>query len=133
VELHARIRRAVMVDGLSRREAATFWRSSEHDHEDASVFGSARLPAARTASFEEAGPANGVDRRPPRSGSRRAQEAASQAAPHHLERDPLREAREARLRAELERRFESGGAVEAALRGLVCGFRWIVNTDSGGS
>jgi hypothetical protein len=45
--------------------------------------------------------------------------AASHVAPHHVERDLLREARETQLRAELERRFESGGAVEAALRGLV--------------
>ena len=44
VELYARIRRAVMVDGLSRREAV--WRSSEYEFEDASIFGSARLPAA---------------------------------------------------------------------------------------
>jgi hypothetical protein len=45
--------------------------------------------------------------------------AAPQVTPQHVERDLLREAREAQLRAELERRFESGGVVEAALRGLV--------------
>lgn len=39
--------------------------------------------------------------------------------PHHAERDLLREAREAQLRARLEGRFETGGAVEAALRALV--------------
>jgi pimeloyl-ACP methyl ester carboxylesterase len=37
----------------------------------------------------------------------------------HVERDLVREAREAESRAELERRFEVGGPAEAALRGLV--------------
>jgi hypothetical protein len=42
-----------------------------------------------------------------------------QAAPHHAERDLIREAREAQLRAELGQRFETGGLEEAALRALV--------------
>jgi pimeloyl-ACP methyl ester carboxylesterase len=39
--------------------------------------------------------------------------------PHHVERDMVREAREAQLRAELDRRFEVGGLEEAVLRALV--------------
>ena len=41
--------------------------------------------------------------------------------PHRaaIERDLVREAHEARLRAELERRFEVGGLEEAALRALI--------------
>jgi Protein of unknown function (DUF3141) len=42
-----------------------------------------------------------------------------EAAPRRVERDLLREANVARLRAELERRFESGGVEEAALRALI--------------
>jgi hypothetical protein len=42
-----------------------------------------------------------------------------QATSHHPERDLVREASEARLRAELEHHFEVGGPEEAALRALV--------------
>ena len=39
VELYAKIRHAVMIDGLSRREAAKrFGGSPQYDHEDAEVF-----------------------------------------------------------------------------------------------
>ena len=38
------IRRAVIVNGLSRREAV--WRSTEYDFKDGFIFGSAWLPAA---------------------------------------------------------------------------------------
>jgi pimeloyl-ACP methyl ester carboxylesterase len=37
----------------------------------------------------------------------------------HMERDLVREADEARMRSELEGRFEAGGPVEAAFRGLI--------------
>jgi hypothetical protein len=47
VELYARIKRAVMVDGLSRLEAMKqFCVHRTHDREDASLFGAARLSAA---------------------------------------------------------------------------------------
>ena len=63
VELYARI--TTRGDG-GRAEppggGEAVWRSSEHDHEDASVFGSAGLSAARTAGIEEAWSAHGVDR-----------------------------------------------------------------------
>ena len=39
--------------------------------------------------------------------------------PHRPERDLVREAREAQLRAELDHRFEVGGLEEAVLRALV--------------
>jgi len=42
-----------------------------------------------------------------------------QATPQHAERDLVREAHEARLRAELEGRFDVGGPEEAALRALI--------------
>jgi pimeloyl-ACP methyl ester carboxylesterase len=42
-----------------------------------------------------------------------------QAAPHRIERDLAREATEARVRSELEHRFEVGGPEEAVLRALV--------------
>ena len=42
-----------------------------------------------------------------------------QTTPQHAERDLVREAREAQLRAELEHRFEAGGVEEAVLRALV--------------
>ena len=42
-----------------------------------------------------------------------------QAAPHRIERDLVREADAARLRSELEHRFDVGGLTEAALRALV--------------
>jgi pimeloyl-ACP methyl ester carboxylesterase len=42
-----------------------------------------------------------------------------EATPHHVERDMIREAHEAQLRADLEHRFEVGGLEEAALRALV--------------
>ena len=42
-----------------------------------------------------------------------------QAAPHRAERDLFREASAARLRAELEHRFDAGGLEEAALRALI--------------
>jgi hypothetical protein len=41
------------------------------------------------------------------------------ASPHHIERDLARETAEARLRAELERRFEVGHVEEALLRALI--------------
>jgi hypothetical protein len=44
---------------------------------------------------------------------------AQQTAPQHAERDLLREAREAQLRAELEQRFEAGELEEAVLRALI--------------
>ena len=44
---------------------------------------------------------------------------AQEASAHRLERDLVREAREAQLRAELEHRFEVGGLEEAVLRALV--------------
>ena len=44
---------------------------------------------------------------------------AQQAAPHQAEHDLVREAHEARLRSELEHRFDVGGLEEAALRALV--------------
>ena len=47
VELYAKIRRAVMVDGSEPPGGgSTVWRSPELDLEDAEVFNSARLPAA---------------------------------------------------------------------------------------
>ena len=61
VELYARIRRAVMVDGLSRREAAT--RFGVHRNTITKMLQYSvppGLPAARTAGLEEAGPANGL-------------------------------------------------------------------------
>jgi hypothetical protein len=42
-----------------------------------------------------------------------------QATPQHAERDLVREAHEARLRAELQGRFDVGGPEEAALRALI--------------
>ena len=44
VELYAKVRRAVMIEGLSRREAV--WRSPQHNHEDAEFSRSAWLSAA---------------------------------------------------------------------------------------
>jgi Protein of unknown function (DUF3141) len=44
---------------------------------------------------------------------------ASQATPHRIERDLVREADVARLRAELEQQFEVGGVDEAAVRALI--------------
>jgi hypothetical protein len=41
VELYAKIRRSVMIDGMSEAVCG----SSEHDHKDSSVFDSAGLPA----------------------------------------------------------------------------------------
>ena len=42
-----------------------------------------------------------------------------QAAPHKIERDLVREAEAARLRSDLEHRFDAGGLTEATLRALV--------------
>ena len=42
-----------------------------------------------------------------------------QTAPHRIERDLVREADVARLRAELEKQFEDGGMTEAAMRALI--------------
>jgi hypothetical protein len=58
VELYARIRRAVMVEGLSQppRGGDPIWPSPEHDHQDASVFGSTGLPAGRTTGSKNPGP-----------------------------------------------------------------------------
>ena len=42
-----------------------------------------------------------------------------QTAPHRIERDLVREADIARLRAELEKQFEVGGITEAAMRALI--------------
>jgi hypothetical protein len=42
-----------------------------------------------------------------------------QTAPHRIERDLIREADVARLRAELEKQFEVGGVPEAAMRALI--------------
>ena len=80
MELYARIRRAVMVDGPEgRREAATrllaFMRNTIR--KDASVFGSAHYRRREQPASKAQGPINGVDRRPPRCGSWRAQDAAS--------------------------------------------------------
>jgi hypothetical protein len=62
VELYAKVRHAVMIEGLSRREAAKrFWHSSEHDHEDAEFFRSAWISAARAAGVQEAWTFYGVD------------------------------------------------------------------------
>jgi pimeloyl-ACP methyl ester carboxylesterase len=44
---------------------------------------------------------------------------AGQEPPHRIERDLLREANTARLRTELEHRYEAGGPEEAALRALI--------------
>ncbi len=44
---------------------------------------------------------------------------AKQAAPHQAERDLLREANVARMRSELEQRFETGSLEEGALRALI--------------
>src|SRR5450759_1516553 len=54
------------------------WRSSEHHHEDASVFSSAGLSAERAARVEEAWSVYGVDRQ----GPGRRPERAQKAAPH---------------------------------------------------
>src|ERR1700674_1186026 len=56
------------------------WRSSEHNHEDAPVFGSAGLSAARAASVEEAWSVYGVDRQGPGRRPERPQEAAPHGA-----------------------------------------------------
>jgi len=45
--------------------------------------------------------------------------AQDRSAHQHAERDLLREAAETRLRSELEKRFEVGGALEAAVRALI--------------
>jgi pimeloyl-ACP methyl ester carboxylesterase len=45
--------------------------------------------------------------------------AGPQAAPHKIERDLVREAEAARLRPDLEHRFDAGGLTEATLRALV--------------
>jgi hypothetical protein len=44
---------------------------------------------------------------------------SAQTAPHRIERDLVREADIARLRAELEKQFEVGGVTEAAMRALI--------------
>ena len=61
VELYAKVRHAVMIEGLSRREAAKRFGSPEHDHEDAEFFRSAWISAARAARIEEAWTLYGVD------------------------------------------------------------------------
>ena len=60
VELYAGIRRAVMVNGLSRRGAV--WRSSQHDFKDAAVFCPAGLSAAGATGVQEARSLHGLDR-----------------------------------------------------------------------
>jgi transposase len=61
VELYAGIRRAVMVDGLSRREAAKRLGVHRNTISKMLQFGPAGLSAARAASFEEAWPLYGLD------------------------------------------------------------------------
>ena len=75
VELYAGIRRAVMVDGLSRREAV--WRSSQHDFKDAAVFCPAGLSAAGATGLKEAGSLHGLDRQGPGGRQERPRQAAS--------------------------------------------------------
>ena len=64
VELYAGIRRAVMV-AEPPGGCEAIWCSSEHDHEDAAVLGSAGLSAAGAAGIEEARSVHGVDRQGP--------------------------------------------------------------------
>ena len=61
VELYAKVRHAVMIEGLSRREGEAVWHSPEYDHEDAEFFRSAWVSAARAARIEEAWTLCGVD------------------------------------------------------------------------
>lgn len=58
----------------------TLWRSPQHDHENASVFGSAGLSAARAAGLEEAGAVYGLGRQDPGGRPERSQKAAAYGA-----------------------------------------------------
>lgn len=79
MELYARIRRAVMIDGLSRREAV--WRSPQHNCEDASVFGPARLLAPGTSGLEDSSDRTWRGSTRSLKGSQRSQEAAPHGKP----------------------------------------------------
>jgi transposase len=55
VELYARVRRAVIVEKMSEREAARQFGLARDGAEDAAVFGPARLSAATAGAAAEAG------------------------------------------------------------------------------
>ncbi len=64
VELYARVRRAVLVEGMSRRAAAReFGLARKTVEQDVGVFRAAWLPAAEAGAAAEAGPVAGRDRR----------------------------------------------------------------------
>ena len=55
MELYAKVRYAVRIEGLSERAAAAVWNRPENGFEDAGVLGAAGLPAHEAAGAAEAG------------------------------------------------------------------------------
>ncbi len=54
VELYGRVRRAVLVDGLSQRAVARVWDLAQVGPEDGVVFGAARISAGAAGDAAEA-------------------------------------------------------------------------------
>ena len=62
VELYARVRREVYVEGKSERQVASgVWAGAGNRSEDVAVFGAAGLPAAAAGQAAEAGSVGGSD------------------------------------------------------------------------